>query len=207
MKSVFLLGFAAASVFAQPLSVGVKGGVPITDFFETAKGNQSSYFTNTKRYLVGPTVEFRFPLGLAIEVDALYRRLGFDYTQVAPGGTVFASTSANSWQFPLLAKWAFLPGPVKPFVDGGATFQHITGVKQIRSALSSTPLSNNVAEFNEDTDIGFTFGGGIELKLGIVRISPEFRYTRWGSDVFRDPVQTLLNTNRNQGDFLLGITF
>jgi hypothetical protein len=40
-----------------------------------------------------------------------------------------------------------------------------------------------------------------------VRIGPELRYTRWGSENFEDPVSSLLHTNRNQGDFLIGILF
>jgi hypothetical protein len=51
------------------------------------------------------------------------------------------------------------------------------------------------------------FGGGLEVKLGILRITPEFRYTRWGSENFRDPVAALLRSNKNQGDFILGVTF
>ena len=38
-------------------------------------------------------------------------------------------------------------------------------------------------------------------------MTPEFRYTRWGSENFRDPVAALLRTNKNQGDFILGLTF
>jgi hypothetical protein len=43
--------------------------------------------------------------------------------------------------------------------------------------------------------------------MGRVRISPEFRYTRWGGENLRDPISALLRTNRNQGDFMLGLTF
>jgi len=43
--------------------------------------------------------------------------------------------------------------------------------------------------------------------MGRVRISPEFRYTRWGGENLRDPINALLRTNRNQGDFMLGLTF
>jgi len=68
----------------------------------------------------------------------------------------------------------------------------------------------NDGEFNileRVAAIRFVFGGGVEFKLGHVRITPEFRYTRWGSENFRDPVAALLRTNKNQGDFILGLTF
>jgi hypothetical protein len=81
-------------------------------------------------------------------------------------------------------------------------------VDQVRDTLAVANVNvNPVPEFNKDNDIGFVFGGGIELKLGVIRFTPEFRYTRWGSENFRDPVAALLQTNKNQGDFILGLTF
>jgi len=209
MKLVLLVCATVITIAAQPVSVGVKGGVPITDAFDTVQGNQAAYATNTHRYVVGGTVQANLPFRFAIEVDALYRRLGFDYNQFGgPGSPTFTSTTANSWEFPVLGKWAVLPGPVRPFIDFGANFRHISGVDQIRRAGNAVGVSvSSVPEFNKDTDIGATFGAGVEFKAGWLRVSPEFRYTRWGSENFRDPVANLLRTNKNQGDFMLGITF
>jgi len=206
---------ASASAFGEGniISVGVKGGVPITDAFETAKGNSSFYATNTKRYVVGPTFELHLPARLSIEVDALYTRLGFDRGVTNASGAVidYSTTRANSWVFPVLAKWEILPGAFRPFVDAGASFRNISGVKQVRSVVSGATLNNvtlnNAPEFSKRNDVGATFGFGLAFKAGPVRISPEFRYTRWGSENFRDPVSTLLSTNKNDGAFLLGLTF
>ncbi len=199
--------FLTASALAQPISFGVKAGVPITDAFQTVQGNSGSYFTNTKRYLIGPTVQVNLPGRFAIEVDALYKRIGYQYEQPSPR-IVYAKTVANSWEFPVLVKWAILPGPVRPFVDAGAAWRHISGINQFRSVANAAGVEfNNATEFNKRNDIGFVFGGGVEFKLGRVRISPEIRYTRWGSESFRDPVNALLRTTRNQGDFILGFTF
>jgi hypothetical protein len=40
------------SAAAQVVSVGVKGGVPVTDALETFRGNTAGYFTHTKRYTI-----------------------------------------------------------------------------------------------------------------------------------------------------------
>lgn len=208
-NSIFLLAFGAAAVDAQVVSLGVKGGVPLTDAFEVARGNNTAFFTHTKRYTVGPTFELHLPLRLSIEVDALYRRLGYESETVSP--QIFTSTHANSWEFPVLGKFEISPGAIRPFIAAGANFRHISGVRQIQRVVSGGAPSqveiSNPAEFNKDTDIGFTFGAGVALKLGPVRISPEFRYTHWGGENFRDPVNSLLKTNRNDGTFLLGFTF
>jgi len=206
-KATLAFLFLAGSAFSQPVSFGVKAGVPITDAFETVQGNQGSYFTNTKRYLVGPTIQFNLPARFSIEFDALYRRLGYQYEQPFPN-TVYAKTVANSWEFPMLVKWAILPGPVRPFIDGGASVRHISGLRQFRSVANGAGVEiNNATEFNKRNDIGFVFGAGVEFKIGVLRISPELRYTRWGSENFRDPINSLLRTNRNQGDFMIGLTF
>ena len=64
-----------------------------------------------------------------------------------------------------------------------------------------------VPEFSKNNDIGFVFGAGVEFKLGVMRFTPEFPYTRWGSENLRDPVASLLRTNKNQGDFVLRLIF
>lgn len=211
MKATFITLFLTGLAWGQPISVGVKGGVPLTDFVETFRGNSASYVTNTKRYTVGPTVEFRLPARFSIEVDALYKRFGFDSQSTAGQQTALTRTRGNSWEFPILAKFEILPGPIRPFVNAGISIRHLSGIKQVRSVVSGVTFNqveiNNPAEFNKETDLGFAFGGGIAFKAGRLRISPELRYTRWGSENLRDPINSLLRTNRNQADFLLGITF
>lgn len=210
-KAMFVLLALAGASFAQPVSIGVKAGVPLTDFVDAAKGNESAYFTNTKRYTVGGTIEFHLPARFSIEIDALYKRFGFDGQSVSAGSTTLTGTRGNSWEFPMLVKFEMVPGPVRPFVDAGASIRHLTGIKQVRQVISAGTFSsvevNDPPEFNKATDLGLTFGAGIAFKVGRVRISPELRYTRWGGENLRDPVNALLHTRRNQGDFLLGFTF
>lgn len=186
--------------------MGARAGVPITDAFDTFRGNEASYFTNTKRYLIGPTVEIRLPLRFSIAIDALYKRLGYEYQETTPG-VVATRTVANSWEFPGTLRWEVLPGPIRPFVGAGASVRHISGISQVREVANVVTEINNAPEFNKRNDVGFVFGGGVAFKFGRVRVSPEFRYVRWGSEAFRDPARTLLRSNRNQGDFLVGLTF
>src|SRR5947208_11916846 len=103
MKSVFLLFLGACSAFSQPLGAGLKVGVPLTDFVNAASNSNLRYLTTTNRYLVGPFVELRLPFGLGVEFDALYRHL--NYQELASSFT--SSTTANAWEFPLVAKYRF----------------------------------------------------------------------------------------------------
>ena len=82
---------------AQLFSAGVKGGVPLTDFFTITVQGQNP---NTSRYIIGPTAELHLPFGLGVEVDALYRHMS--YTEGSPhplgfGGEV--SFKSGRWEF------------------------------------------------------------------------------------------------------------
>lgn len=199
MKGVCAFFLLAGSAFAQ-FSVGFRAGVPFNDFLDRFEGlkNPVSFVQDSHRYLIGPTAALHLPLGFSVQVDALYRKLEYSY---APDGGEVLSTSGSMWQFPVLLQWAFAPGPLKPFVDAGPSFQKITGLKDLTTAVTSP------SELHNDSSVGFTFGVGLQLKMGRVRVEPELRYTRWGADALVSPLNTVLNINKNQGDFLVGLTF
>ena len=68
-------------------------------------------------------------------------------------------------------------------------------------------VRRTIAE-NEAAVRRFVAGGGIEFKLLFVRISPEIRFTRWGSDNLTSGLaNVILKANRNQGQFLVGFSF
>src|SRR5215472_828452 len=82
MKKTFLCllvftGFATA----QPIGAGVKLGTTLTDAVSSLPGFP---FPNGNHFIVGPYVEVRLPLGLAVEGDALYIQ-----DLYAPAGTTF----------------------------------------------------------------------------------------------------------------------
>ena len=55
-----------ATLSAEILSFGIKGGVPLTDAFQTVRSGGVRYVTNTKRLLVGGACERRLDLGLVV---------------------------------------------------------------------------------------------------------------------------------------------
>jgi hypothetical protein len=213
MRLILVFLFAALTASPQIFSVGVKGGVPLTDAFETATTGHLSYLSSTKRYTVGPTVEVRLPFRLSVEFDALYKRLDYDSASMGVDTFVRSATTSNSWEFPLLAKWRLFGGPVRPFVDAGPTFNKLSGISQsIQTLVAPDHLfsssSNRPSELQNTFRAGVAVGGGIEFGAHHFRISPEVRYTRWGTENFRSLTSSdLLHSNDNQAEFLLGITF
>lgn len=196
-----LLCFLAASAWAQPFTAGVKVGLPLTDFVNTVSGQSSSV---TNRYLVGPTAELHLPFGLGIEVDALYRH--FNYQNVFGSGVnaVTSVNSAGAWEFPLLVKYRFPEKVARPYVDAGVAWDKISGLTNtITTSVSSGTIANPSGQ-NNSTTTGFVMGAGLDLHF-IVHIMPELRYTRWTSQHFN--LTNILNSNQNQAEFMLGITF
>lgn len=206
MRVLFLLFSGALAAFSQPLTFGVKAGVPLTDFFDTLANPRESFRSETKQYIVGPTVELRLPAGFGIEFDALYRR--FNYNRSLLDLFSASTTTGNAWEFPLLVKKKFGAGLVKPFVNGGVSFNHISGLKQITSGsfFRNRPASETPAELQNNFSTGVAVGFGIDFHALFLHVSPEIRYTRWGVENFRD-INGLLRSNQNQAEFLVGITF
>ena len=186
-----------ASAWAQHLSFGVVGGVGLTDaFMNQTTGNSEAGFhtySDTKDYLVGPSIEVRLPLNLAVEFDALYRPLHLTdavYSFFNPHFDHTSQGTINTWEFPLLGKY-HLPGHlIRPFLEAGPSFRHAGTNASLLGNIS--PLSNH----------GFTAGGGGEIHLWKIRIAPEVRYTRWAADTYPVPF-----SNVNQAELLVGLWF
>jgi hypothetical protein len=183
--SSFVLAVVSISrASAQPVVAGLKVGFPVTD-----PVNAASYLAfppaTWSDYTIGPYVEFRLPLKFSIEADALYRGYTF-YAAKAP------SVSASTWEFPIVAKYYLLKGPIKPYIEGGLSFSHLSDIENVVVSPSHT------------ANFGIVLGGGVEIRALILRISPEVRYTGY---VLQDFTVSGFTSNRNQVAVLVGIGF
>ena len=213
-KQVLLITFLAMeglSAFGQNVSFGVIGGVPFTE--------QTSNADESRRYIVGPSVEVRLPAGFAIEADALYQRIGntsfFSVLPASigsgvslgtPGVTSFVNrVRGNSWEFPVLGKYYFRPHTAawQPYAASGWAFRTIG----FHDAVSETYIDekgvshplNYRSQFRTGPDVGAVFAAGIRFHRGRLAVLPEVRYTRWGGS---DNL-----TRKNEAGFLLGVRF
>jgi hypothetical protein len=193
MKSLSLLVFAASILPAQNISVGIRGGVPLTDAFEATRSAVRGFENVPKRYTIGPTLEIRLPLRLGVTFDILYKRLS--YEQIEVNDVVFTHTS-SAWEFPIMLRYRFGDGNLRPFIAGGPTFDRI-----------SAGAVRDPVEFVKKSTTGVVLGAGVEVKALLIRVTPEFRYTHRGAEHFLDAVGGLLKSNRQQAEFLVGLTF
>jgi len=207
MRPLLLLLAGAAVLPAQPISFGVKAGVPLTDFIDTVSNNPSfSAFTNSKQFILGPMIELHLPWGFAIEGDVLYRHFDYHALPSLPDiGSYGAST--NDWEFPILLKYRFAArGPVRPYVGLGVAFDTLQGVTNLGTLgnIAGTEPSTPTEEKNSGTE-GVVLEGGLDFHFLFLHIAPELRYTRWTSQHFNLP--NVLSSNQNQAEFLVGLTF
>ena len=187
-----------ASLYAQDIHVGVKGGVPLTH------GVTPGSIDESKRYTVGPTFEVGLGHGLSIEVDALYKRLGYSQTYSFVGENALRRGRGNSWEFPMLAKYTFghRESQIRPYVALGGNLRKIWSDLDFASVGTPTNLIGALPRsfsFVSDLQAGGTAAGGVLFQRGRFGIAPEFRYTRWATTNFQ--------TNRNQAEILVGIRF
>ena len=213
MKLPCLLILAAAAASAQPFSIGVKGGMPMTDFVDVVRAQNINASTTTNRYIVGVTGEARLPFGLGVEVDVLYRHFRYNSSSGVSNLTsniTNIDTTAGAWEFPILAKYRFKGKFVRPFVDGGVAWDKLSGltqtVKNVVATVSHSTTTSSPPELANSTTRGYVLGAGLDLKLLIIHITPEVRLTRWGAKHFIDTTG-LVNSKQNQAEFLVGITF
>ena len=204
-RVMLLVGLMDAAAMAQTVSFGGKVGLPISDAF-SLNGQASlvnNYTADTRRFTAGPSVEVVLPSRLSIEADALYRRLSYASN---PFGfdTFRATTTGNSWEFPVLIKRDVSSVALHPYGALGVSFRRVEG---------TTTLSNGTIQSTQDPlelvrrwSTGFVAGGGVQLPLGPIRFLPEIRYTRWANENFSAP-SGVLNSNLNAVDFLVGVLF
>lgn len=203
------LVFAAVSATAQPIGAGLKVGVPLDDAFTLI----GTGFNATKpSYTLGPFVELRLPANFAIEVDALYEGVKFNFQSPALIGLPreISTTTASSWQFPLLLKYRFGRRLLRPYIEGGVAAYHIGNVKQVGQTITQLPSQVSTALSRVGSSFingGGVIGGGVELKLGLLRIAPEIRFTRWAIDKSVGTQSVSLRLNNSQTHFLVGVSF
>ena len=144
--SAFLMLAGNVALFAQSLSLGVKGGVRASDDFQYAATSES------RRYVVGPAATVALPLGFAIEFEALYRRQGYS-TGNSTGLYISSVREAdNIWEFPLLARYRIPLHAIRPFAEAGWAPRITHGSEDVSGCYLSTPIAFTCYSGRRHTD-------------------------------------------------------
>jgi len=189
-----LLVILAISPFALAqnrieFNFGVRTGVPFTVPFESRltgpASTYSSYAFSRPPVTVGPTLAVVVHDRIAIQFDALYQRNTINSSFFNGTTSVSSSARPSWWEFPLVADYAILKGPIRPFGGGGILLGE-TFSDRFQSQLPA-----------------FVINGGLEWRIPLVVIRPELRYTRWQSV----SQSTSVARRENQFEYLVGFSF
>lgn len=164
---------------AQQFEVGVEGGIRTTDdFFSVGSFTMTS---ESKRYIVGPTVEVGLPKRFSVEVDALYHRFGFTALYVAGENFQYVRERTNSWEFPVILKYHLPVRLLHPFVGIGYAPRIVKGKDTGwgESAGCFCYYSSPRSSTNYPVMQGVVVSGGVSFGAGHFQFTPEFRYTIW----------------------------
>lgn len=206
-----------SGAYAQHISIGIKAGVPLTDVVE-AKSAELPFQAKTKRYTIGPVVDIGLPLGFGVEFGAMYKR--FDQNSVAvtiTGFTTIGETSfpiqrtadmsavGHSWEFPVAVQYHFSKSIIRPYVEGGISFNHLGATYDFENASFPSPVPRQppftIAPIRSSFGrAGGLLGMGVDLKFHVIHVTPGLRYTHYNETRFWLP-------STNPVDFLVGFTF
>jgi WD40 repeat protein len=196
---------AACTVQAQFVSLGMKGGIPVTPALPNL--SYSDLYQDTGRWTVGPTIELHLVSSLSFEADALFRgyTVVTNFVSFSPSNTPLldsSKASVKAWDFPLLLKYRITSRAIRPFVDGGYLFTHESTdvfTSSICAAATLPCVPPNPPDYNGEFKSSLNLNGpaagaGVEFRYGRIKIAPEVRYSH-------------LNPNINLATVLVGVTF
>lgn len=174
MKKILIVSLVilfAAAVLPQGAAagVGVKGGYAWSNL-KFAGGTDVPTLTDIKNFVGG--VYFSMGLGLfSIQPEILYVRQG-GRMEALPDWMEYR---VDYIQVPVLLKIHVIPGPISPMIYGGpygAYRLRARGVAFIGGVSETTDLKDQI----KTTDYGVVFGGGIDFRLPVIKLSAEVRY-------------------------------
>jgi hypothetical protein len=167
--------------------------------------------SESRRYTIGPSIEFRLPANFAVEASALYQRVGssvalfYSPVIISSGPNLVQLTTiayrqrTNSWRFPILGKYYFRDRGSRwqPYLGTGYAFEAGWSHTDY-STTTDGVLTKSSFDGRGQVNVGAVAAAGVRIHAGRFAVLPELRYTRWAPGA---------STRRNEGLFLLGIQF
>jgi hypothetical protein len=188
---LFLGGHSAT---AQPIALGIEGGIRATEDFRGSDNPVSSFDPESQRYLVGPKLEVRLPLHLSFEFDALYRDVGFTgYSLIGPCCSLSPSVTRErdaSWEFPMMVKYHF-GVRMHPFLGFGFVPRTVHGSDVFSGSRLTLGGNQNYLDQRSNVSypvsLGLVVSAGVEFGARHLSVSPELRYVHWNQPFLDQP--------------------
>jgi len=197
-------GILEGSPLGRRVSLGIKGGLLLTDALSARMSETSNLFvfgtclecgtSRTLPYAVGPALEIRIAGGLSATAEVLYSHANYNHIstgKIASFAAVAEEKHAvGRWEAPLLLKYSLKMGGLTPFIAAGASVQYdrdsrvrrLQGLAEISPfpTLPQFQLSTASGPPADSLVVGPTASLGTSFNAGRrVHPSIEVRYTHW----------------------------
>jgi len=185
-----VLSLACLAPRAGAATIGLKGGLNFANMAVKSPETDIPDFKNLTGLTGGMFVSFK--LGpVAIQPEILYSRRGLSYHEYDDETVnVTGRFEVDYVEVPVLIKYGFLSGPVKPFVYAGPSFAYLLKAWQgydVNNLTGDEPdyeyryvMDENIKK----TELAGVFGAGVDIRLPKVVLSLEGRYHLGLSNVF-----------------------
>jgi hypothetical protein len=200
---VFAALLASSTLWAQPVSVGMRAGVPLTHML----ASDAPVETSGAHFTIGPTVEFHIWRGIGGGADFLFARAG-----ISTAGTGEPHVEFWRWEAPISVNYRFHVR-AQPFVRAGIDFNRVFDVTGSNECSPASPGgrfyclgSGQTAELRHRGTYGFVLGGGLRFKVRKLKLEPEARLTRWADRNF-GVQDSALRSNLTEVGLMLGVIF
>ncbi|MCK5126356.1 MAG: PorT family protein [candidate division Zixibacteria bacterium] len=168
MFMLLLTGLTNAEYSSEKLKKGIRLG-----FNQSTVTNADFDVKNYTGYCIGGFLNYQSSEYFSLQMELLYNGKGYrqenvisrDSNGVAVGTIDEVTTILSYIEIPIIAKITAIPnGKYRPYVLGGG---FIGLLVQDKLRLSnSAPFLDVDIENSKSSDVGFLFGGGIDLKAG-----------------------------------------
>lgn len=136
-----------------------------------------AYYETMPGYQINAGIEKRFYNNLWIEANFEFRNTGYKHTlDSVQGSTIYYSEKLNYFDIPLTAKYYFLNGRIKPYLQAGVDFSFLARALSITSRDNEQDLVDRASLRNNFT-IGILGAAGVSYTIKSFSLFTNFRYT------------------------------
>ena len=197
--SIAFLTLAALYPTDLAAQAGIKAGFNYANFHYSGPPDDDDLLRNSQGMIFG--VFYSLNLGLlTVQPEVYYSRRG---AKIVEGGDSLVFRF-NYLEVPILFKKGFLRGPAHPVVFAGPYGSYLLSAKSVLK-FEDAKVITDINDEIKNIDLGFIFGGGLEIQLEVAKLIAEVRYTL---GLLNFDNEAVAYTYKNKGfSILFGIGF
>ena len=159
------------------LSLGIIGGLNFADMhFPNHQGDEDQEITMRNGFGAGVVLDIRLSKNIFIRLEPMYLQKGCNIEEGSdPANQPEGQITSSAIEIPLLIQYT-LGDKIQPYLIGGPTVGYNLN-SEIEFDVTGLKFKGDTKDVTNTFDMGFTFGGGVQVNAGFGTIFLEGRYT------------------------------